>query len=121
MPSVVRSQSESLNHTLAKTFRVLRPADGAKVGQIFADSCEAEIAVLAEFKDDMGFCFGRKMSLEGNPVCCCPRKIVEESRNGRVAPVSRDEKTTFDHFTAREDLPAGGLPDSDYRAPELDV
>ena len=110
-----------MNHTLTKTFCVLRAADGAKVSQIFLDSSEAEIAVLAEFKDDMGFCLGRKMSLEGNAVRCCPRKIVEESRDGRVASVSRNEKTTFDHFTARENLPARGLPDSDYRAPELDV
>ena len=110
-----------MNHTLAKTFRVLRPADGAKVGQILPDSCQAKVAVLAKFKYDMGFCLGPKMSLEGNPVCCCPRKIVEESRNGRVASVSRNEEMTFNHFVAREDLPVRALPDSYYWAPELDV
>jgi hypothetical protein len=106
---------------LAKTFRVLRPANGAKVGQILPDSCQAKIAELAEFKYDMGFCVGLEMSLEGNPVSCGPRKIVKESRDGRVTSVSRNEKMTFDHFVAREDLPARTLPDSYYRAPELDV
>jgi hypothetical protein len=121
LPSVVRSQSESLHHPLAKTFRVLRPANGANVSQILPDSCQAEIAVLAEFKYDMGFCLGPEMSLEGDPVCCGPRKIIKKSRDGRVATVSRNEKMTFDHFIAREDLPARGLPDSYDGAAELDV